>query len=630
MTDPPDDPELETLLEFLRSVRSLDFTGYKRPSLTRRIRKRMQEVGVVEFEDYRDVLEADSDEQSRLLDTILINVTGFFRDPDAWAQVADEIVPAIIDSKAPDEPIRVWSAGCSSGEEAYTLAMILADALGIDQFKARVKIFATDTDEGALAIGRTAIYTERQLEAVPDDKRDRYFAPVPTGFAFRPDCRRSVIFGRHDITADAPISRVDLLVCRNVLMYFVAETQRRALGRFHYALADGGYLFLGKAETIFSHSDLFTAVDTPRRIYRRIPLSSPRREWGIDPLPVAEDLLGRQAPLATSTRVLELAAAATPVAQLVIDIDGRLVGANTRARAFFGITRDDLERPFTNLEVSYRPVELRAHIDQAYAQAQPVVIRDVERPLADGQHQFLEVTVAPLRDPAGIDLGVAVTFADVTELGRTKVELERSSNELRRAYDDLAEANVRLETSNEELQSTNEELETTNEELQSANEELETMNEELQSANEELGTMNEELLTQAGEIEAGERFLAAILDSLTTGVAVLTESFDVVVWNRTAEDLFGLRAEEVRGRSFFALDLALPIGEIGPMLHRLTGSEPGDDQPVTSSHDIVDGMGRPLHCSVTVGRLVEPRPAEPIGAGHHFIILVEPGPGAPR
>ena len=589
----PDGAELESLLEYLRDTRSLDFTGYKRPSLTRRIRKRMHEVDAERFDDYRDVLESDPAEQARLVDTILINVTAFFRDEDAWQFLADEVVPGIVEA-AGDGPIRVWSAGCASGEEAYSLAMVFADHVGVDEFRHRVKIFATDTDDGALAEARRGVYTRRQLEPVSAERIERYFEPVDDGFAFRSDCRRQVIFGSNDVTADAPISHLDLLVCRNVLMYFVTDTQRHVLHRFHYALEPHGHLFLGRAETISARSDLFDPVDSQLRLFRRTP--GPDLPQGI----------GALAERVGSDDVLhELALAATPVAQIVLDVEGRVSGVNTRARAMLGVSVDDIGRSFRVLDLAHRPVELAPHIEQAYAERQPVVLHDVSRPLADGQLQFLEISIAPLRTSAGVDLGVSVTFADVTELGRTRMDLEQSGRDLEVANRSLRTTNEELETAVEELQSTNEELETTNEELQSANEELETMNEELQSANEELETMNEELLTQTDRIEAARRFLTGILDAVPLGLAVVDERLDVVLWNQTAEHLFGLRAADVVDRSFLALDFGLPVGSIGPLLHAVAG----DDVPrrARDSRSTVveaeDARGMRFSCRVSVGRI---------------------------
>jgi two-component system, chemotaxis family, CheB/CheR fusion protein len=321
----------------------------------------------------------------------------------------------------------------------------------------------------------------------------------------------------------------------------------------------------------------------------------------------------------------DLASAATPVAQLVIDVEGILVGANTRARTMFGVTSSDMGRPFHDLEVSFRPIELRARMEQAHAESRPVVVREIERALADGQPQFLEVTVAPLTDAAGLALGTSITFADVTELGRMKVDLERSARELELANESLHSANEELATSNEELQSTNEELETTNEELQSANEELATMNEELQSANEELETMNEELLDQAKQIERSGVFLSGLINSLAVGVVVVNDEFDVIVWNRAMEDLFGLRADEASSRSLLALDIGLPVGEIGPLLH--AASRAGDGGPHDVILDAVGRKGKPFRCRVTVDTLANGYSGAGGEEGARFVVLMDELPG---
>jgi chemotaxis methyl-accepting protein methylase len=245
------------LLEYLKRARGFDFSGYKLSGLVRRVQKRMQQVGVASYGEYVDFLEVHPDEFLPLFNTVLINVTGFFRDPEAWRALAERILPRILESKGAGEPIRCWSAGCASGEEAYTLAILLAEALGDDELRQRVKIYATDADEEALAQARQGSYSAAQVEDVPEALRARYFEPAGERYVFRPDLRRSLIFGRHDLVQDAAISRLDLLVCRNTLMYFNVEAQGRILSRFHFALGRGGYLFLGKAETLLSHNNSF-------------------------------------------------------------------------------------------------------------------------------------------------------------------------------------------------------------------------------------------------------------------------------------------------------------------------------------------------------------------------------------
>ena len=268
--------EFDALLEYLKQNRGFDFTGYKRASLTRRIHKRMQEVGVKTYAEFARLLEQNPAEFDQLCTTVLINVTAFFRDGVPWDELASTIVPRILENKRPDEPLRVWSAGCASGEEAYTLAIILADALGADAFRSRVKIYATDVDEHALTMARHATYDSKQVEGVPPDLLEKYFERQDGRYIFRKDLRRIVIFGRNDLVQDAPISRVDLLVCRNTLMYFNAATQAQILGRFHFALTDGGYLFLGRAETLLAHSESFAPVDLKRRIFTKVPRTNYR------------------------------------------------------------------------------------------------------------------------------------------------------------------------------------------------------------------------------------------------------------------------------------------------------------------------------------------------------------------
>src|SRR5438105_10977852 len=259
-------PELASLLEYLRTARGFDFTGYETARRERRISKRVKAVGCDGYVDYQDYLEANPGEFTELFNTILINVTAFFRDREAWDYVASDVIPRMLADIPESETIRVWSAGCASGEEAYSAAILLAGALGGADFRRRVKIYATDIDDEALAAARQAMYPVAAVKDLPMEIVEKYFEPNAGGLVFRPDLRRSVIFGRNDLVQDAPISRVDLPVCRNTLMYFNAETQARIVSRFHFALGPGGVLFLGKAEMLLSHTNLFMPIDLKRRL----------------------------------------------------------------------------------------------------------------------------------------------------------------------------------------------------------------------------------------------------------------------------------------------------------------------------------------------------------------------------
>jgi two-component system, chemotaxis family, CheB/CheR fusion protein len=334
--------DFEGLLEFIRTRRGFDFTGYKRPSLQRRIAKRMESVEVEGFGAYQQYLEDNQDEFVRLFDTVMINVTSFYRDPETWEYVAREIVPKIVFDKVAVEPIRVCSTGCATGEEAYTIGMVLAEELGEEAFRDRVKIYATDVDEDALSYGRLGTYSRKQLEPVSQALRTKYFEPAESGFAFRKDLRRSFIFGRNDLVQDPPIGRIDLLISRNTLMYFRPETQGRVLSNFYFALNDSGYLLLGKSEVLLTRSSLFAPTDLKRRVFEKVPQQQIRDRL----LSIARSDGAGQMPLLPDERIRDAALDAGTVPQLVVAADGTIVVANGQARRLFGLGPADLDRPF--------------------------------------------------------------------------------------------------------------------------------------------------------------------------------------------------------------------------------------------------------------------------------------------
>src|SRR5262245_7147589 len=374
------DSTLEDLLAFIRDARGFDFTGYKRSSLARRIRKRMHEAGSADFVDYRDRLESSAEEFGLLFNTILINVTGFFRDTDTWTFLQQEVMPELLANITGEREIRVWSAGCASGEEAYSLAIAFSEALGVEETAKRVKIYGTDIDDEALRDARIGLYSAKALEALPAELRDKYFEQNAAQFSFRPDLRRRVIFGRHDITRDAPISRLDLLVCRNTLMYFNVETQSQVIDRFHFAMGEGGYLFLGKAEMLLSDGERFEVVSMRQRIFRRRPGAAvPRYQTAPVRFDVASGPEVRE--VNRKRQLRDLALDSAPFAAIGVDDDGIVAMLNTQMRTLFGMSSRDIGRPFHDLEISYRPVELRSLIERAHAEHRVIRLNSVERRL---------------------------------------------------------------------------------------------------------------------------------------------------------------------------------------------------------------------------------------------------------
>jgi two-component system CheB/CheR fusion protein len=558
MNLPHKDVDFENLLQYLRTNRGFDFTGYKRSTLMRRVTKQMESLNIETFTNYQDYLEVHPDEFKALFNTILINVTAFFRDHLAWEYLAKNIIPNIIKNKQKNEQVRIWSAGCASGEEAYTLAIIVAEILGIEDFRHRVKIYATDIDEEALNQARQASYAAKNIHSVPLELRDKYFDLVNKNYVFHQDLRRAVIFGRHDLLQDAPISRLDLLVCRNTLMYFNSETQGRIINRFHFALNDHGYLFLGKAEMLVTHTNLFTPINLKDRVFAKVSLGNIRNRQ----LVMANLQNQESANVAQEIRVRELAFDTASSAQIVIDNQGILIMINEQARNLFNLTLQDINRPFQDLELSYRPLELRSLIEQVYNERHPITLTNIERYQPNLDTQYLDVRIIPLQDNDQTILGVTVAFNDVSRYIKLQSALQRSRQELETTNEELQSTNEELETTNEELQSTNEELETTNEELQSTNQEMETMNEELQSANEELQAINSELSDRTYELDRTNTFMSSILGCLQMGMVVIDTNFNILIWNHAVEDMWGLREEEVIEKSWFSLDIGLPVEQL--------------------------------------------------------------------
>ena len=560
-------PEFEKLIEHLRDTRGFDFTGYKRASLLRRVSLRCSELGIDSFRAYLDYLQVHTEEFGALFNKILINVTEFFRDKETWDYLAEKVIPRIA---AKTGEIRVWSTGTSSGEEAYSAAMLLCEALGEESFVDRVKIYATDVDEEALAKARGG-YTAKELASVDDGLRLRYFERQGERFMFRAALRRTIIFGRHDVTQDAPISRLDLLICRNTLIYFMAETQGRILARFHYALNDDGYLFLGRAEMLLTHGALFTPVDVKERIFTKVA-----RLHLQDRLVLLAQSGSKEATnhIARQLRVRELTTEGTPYPQIVVDATGILISANQHARKLFAIPADDLGRALKDLELSYKPVDLRTPIDRINRERRPVSMPSVEITSREGTSGLYDIHVDPLIDDDDSLVGIVLNYVDITHASQLRSELERLG---------------------QELQSHKEELETTNEELQSTNEELETLNEELESTNAELNSINTDLQLRTREVERLNTLLLAVSGNIEVGAAVLDGGMRVQLWNERAADLWGVRSDEVIGNSFFNLDIGLPAEELRKLIQAGAGGRPLHDELVVTA---TTRRGREIRCRV--------------------------------
>lgn len=592
-----DEEEFEGLIRYIQESRGVDFRGYKRASLRRRTALRMEQTHADGFAGYHAFLEAHPAEFADLLNTVLINVTSFFRDADAWEALRTDVLPQLIEAGRGRDLLRFWSVGCATGEEPYSLAILLAELLGPAEFSRRVKIYATDLDDAALGAARHASYLPRDMEGVPEELRAKYFERSNSHYVVARELRKAVIFGRHNVMHDPPISHIDLLMCRNLLIYLETGTQNAVLPRLHYALVDDGVLFLGKAETQLTRSKLFFAMDTKQRVFRKIPQAWWRPGIG-NVMPSPDAATDHQSSL--RSRMFHAIAEHVPLAALAIDRNDTLVFANAAARRLLELSERDIGRPFHDLPLAYRPPELRGEIAEVRQSGQPkrTEHQEFQRP-PDGPI-CLSIEIAPLFGNDGFVFATLLAFTDTTREFALYRELESTEESLETTIEELQSANEELETTNEELQSTNEELETTNEELQSTNEELEATNEELRAAGEQMETVNDALRRQSDEYNAFRQHAEGTLRSIDAGIIVIDENFCVSSWNRWSEAAWGVPARAAIGRRLFELDIGLPVRQLDHACQRAVADGCSEELVVEAR----DREGRAMTCRVRIWPLL--------------------------
>ena len=561
-----DQPEDEALLErFLRQVRDqtgIDFASYKRPTITRRLQRRMAAVGVTALPEYVRYVARNPTEYDRLASGFLIKVTEFFRDQDLFAYLRNETVPRIIrHATERDREIRVWSAGCATGEEAYSLAILFAEALGDALGQYSVRIFATDLDSEAVNFARRGLYSRSAVATLSPELLHRYFQRIGDDYEIRKGIRVLTVFGQHDLAQRAPFPRIDLAVTRNVLIYFTPELQKRALQLFAFSLREGGTLVLGKAESVSQLPEYFTPEEPRLKVYSRHGdrvLIPPTRigPW-VRQTPTANEVrsamrlpspsLGADARAARDTRPTiaeksEQILLRLPMGVVLVDRGYDIHLINGAARRALEIHGTAVDRDFVHLASVVPSQPLRSGIDRALeGETSRVELRTEDT--SGGGTRTLRLTfeghrmdgasggpdsaliivedmtdvstrISELEDrgiTAASELGTVSRRADL--LARTNEELLGANHELTLANAELRSANEELLVGSEEVQAATEEVETLNEELQATNEELETLNEELQATVEELNTTNDDLEARSAELEGAASVLRIEQDS---------------------------------------------------------------------------------------------------------------------
>jgi two-component system, chemotaxis family, CheB/CheR fusion protein len=542
---PVEDKAQDPLREILAQVSShtnIDFSNYKPSSILRRISRRMTVTRASNLHDYLDYLRVHPDEIQELVKAFLIKVTGFFRDPEAFDFLRQQVIPELIDRASSNGRIlRVWSAGCATGEEAYSIALLIADQLGPDFPEWNVKIFATDLAADAINFARRGLYPENVLSELPDDYRQRYFERLDHGYRIAKTLRETVIFGQQDISRGVPFPRVDLVVCRNLLIYLKPELQQTVLDLFAYSLHQtNGYLFLGIAETARPTKASFELVNKKWKIYRCLggPIAFPARQSGHARLqpdrrretrgrllgtnPANPEAIVVDGDISQLRRINETILRSLTFGIVIIDRNYRIITINASARRLLAIREVAYDHDFLHTAKGMPYHEVRNAIDLAFREHTTNTLKEVEFDQTTvGNGRYMDLTIMTMHVEPGAPELAMITILDNTEAVQMKKRLEAVQREqaelvsqlgaankrfadmnkaLQDANEELQAANEELMLTQEELQATNEEFEATNEELQATNEELETSNEELQATNEELQTTNDELTARTIEL----------------------------------------------------------------------------------------------------------------------------------
>src|SRR6266404_3620769 len=516
------DNSIKDLIKELAEERGVDLRGYKVTTLERRVNRRMQQLGLASYAEYLAYIRTRPAENTALLNTVLINVTRFFRDPPAWELLEESILPALFKDRPPGSSFRVWCAGCATGEEAYSIAILLFNFLGARTSEFDIKIYATDNDDEALSAARQAQYPAESLRGMRPEFRAKYFTGDGTLRVAR-DVRRLVIFGQSNLLTDAPISHVDLLLCRNVLIYFDAAAQSHIMGRLKYALNESGILFLGKSETQLKRNTEFIPVNARWRIFQRrsTPDSHGRTFMDADLRERAQhELQTLRLYYGTILETLEPGV-------LVLNASDIVITENDKIQKLWELSEKLAGKKLHDSQLWQRCPELQQHLETSKA-TQPKTIRfDCQA----SPSTVVTVTIRPIMSESGTGrVGTLIYAENITP----RVTLQNTIEELETTGEEL-------QSTNEELQSTNEELETTNEELQSTNEELETTNEELQSLNEELETTNQELEDRTKELDQVNSVYAQTFERIRLPVILVSEDRRIDFWNSTALRLFGFK-----------------------------------------------------------------------------------------
>ncbi len=598
---PSFEAERVEIYAILRNQVGHDFSGYKTKTFLRRVQRRVQVLQLQTVEAYVARLRQDPAEAQSLFRDLLINVTNFFRDADAFDHLARLVIPRLFEGRGADDSVRVWVPGCATGEEVYSVAILMREHMDTLTVVPRVQIFATDIDEHALAIARAGRYPAALLDSVPYARRRRFFLSDGGAYVLTKDVRELCVFSPHSVIRDPPFSRIDLVSCRNLLIYFGYDMQGQVIPTFHYALRPGGYLFLGTSENISQYRELFSPVEKKSRIYRsrddvapsyRLPLavrgwrSSAATESGQRATSSALSL--RQL---VQTQVLEQFAPA----HVVANREGDVVYYSTRTGKYLEAAPGVPTRHLITMARRGLRLDLRTAFREAIETNSTVTRAGIAVEFEDSRIQLVTLTVQPVPDTEQEPLYLVLFTDEGVMLSRDgaaaritqqhtgiSVQLE---HELRETRDRLQSLVEEYETALEELKSSNEELQSVNEELQSSNEELEASKEELQSVNEELHTVNSELSAKVDALDHANSDLQNLFNATNVATVFLDRDLHIRTFTPAVGRLFNIRPSD-RGRPITDLSGPLNMPDLAADVATIMQGTPHIERQISRSDEL--------------------------------------------
>ncbi len=598
---------LSAVYTLLRTSTGIDFGQYKRATFERRLRRRMALYRLDSLEDYVKHLRSHPAEMSALCRDVLITVTSFFRDPEAFAFLKETIFPTLIEQKGLDASIRLWVAGCSTGQECYSLAIALFEYLSEYNINLSIQIFGTDVSEETIQFARRGIYSENQMESVSAERRQRFFTHTEGRYQISKAVRDLCVFARQNLGSDPPFSNIDLISCRNVMIYFAAALQRRVLAVFHYSLNASGFLWLGSSESVGETSDLFTTTDKKHKIYScnsvanrltfdfvtsdQTALNAISSAEGVPVESQAYSSVQRQADQIALNRY-------APV--------GIVVNEQLNILYFRGDTSPYLKpasgEPSFSLVKMALPsllIELRSAIDQARAQS--ITVRR-ERLQIENNPRYVHIEVTPIRNPVSRDRSYLILFEEGSSIvaeessaseegsppsssadrGRLQRELAIAKQELLDTQAYLQATIEEHDVTNQRLTTANEEILSSNEELQSTNEELQTAKEEIQASNEELKTTNEELQSRNADARTINNDLLNLLNNVNIPIVMLSSDLRIRRFTPNAQHLFNLIPGDV-GRPISDIRIDLDIVDLESLISAVIDTLDAQEREVQDS-----------------------------------------------